>query len=607
MKNKKSFWTGGVIVLWYALIGTQPAVAAVTGTDTNLSAPRQSAPQYTDRLIVKRRGVTQGQRFAPSANTLQALAARAGVTLAFARRMSGGADVLRLPHHMTLAEAGEIAKRLQADPDVEYAEPDRIMRPLLAPGIPNDPRYSEQWHYQVPENDKAGRANLPGAWDITTGSAAVVVAVIDTGLAPHIDISGTDGRVLPGYDFVSDPFVANDAEDGRDSNPSDPGDWVSRDEVRVGCPEADSSWHGTHVAGTIGALSDNGIGVAGVNWQSRLLPVRVLGKCGGYLSDIIDGMRWAAGLLVPDAPPNPHPAHVLNLSMGTPGVCSDGLKKAVDDVLAAGKVIVVAAGNDSGDVMKSAPANCAGVIAVAAVNEKGNLAWYSNFGSGVAISAPGGDADTKVLSTSNEGLTSPAGDTYDVHEGTSMAAAHVTGIVSLMLSVNPDLSPLQIAETLKQTARPFPYENGRNCAIAERGAGIVDAAEAVRAVQAALALPVSSPPTADAGMDQTTSPGMTVTLRGTGTTPNGTIDRYQWRQLSGPPVVLCGADGVEATIAPPLPVGTLTFQFTVQDSAGLVSTDSVSITVEKAGGGAGDVLLLTAAVCLLRYRLRRKL
>src|SRR5690606_6928809 len=177
--------------------------------------------------------------------------------------------------------------------------PDKKMYPLR---LPNDPmmNVTEQWHFFGPSHGSPGGANLPAAWDITVGNPAVTVAVIDTGLVPHADIDDNlldgAGRVLPGYDFVSDPLRANDG-DGRDADPTDPGDWVSAEDITPGSPFEDctppmnSSWHGTHVAGTIGALTDNGVGVAGVNWESRILPVRVLGKCGGYESDVIDGMR----------------------------------------------------------------------------------------------------------------------------------------------------------------------------------------------------------------------------------------------------------------------------------------------------------------------------
>ena len=183
--------------------------------------------------------------------------------------------------------------------DVEYAEPDRILRHTA---IPDDPQYPYQWHYF----DTWG-INAPGAWDITTGSSNVVVAVINTGITNHADLIG---RTLPGYDFIKDTLVANDGN-GRDSDPSDPGDWITASDASgyfIGCDVSDSSWHGTHVAGTIGAATNSlGIGVARASTGCPKSCVRVLGKCGGYDSDIIDGMRWAAGLSV-GVPANPNPA-----------------------------------------------------------------------------------------------------------------------------------------------------------------------------------------------------------------------------------------------------------------------------------------------------------
>ena len=162
---------------------------------------------------------------------------------------------------------------------------------------------------------------------------------------------------MPGYDFIADTFVANDGN-GRDADASDPGDWYAANQCAPGVPGTSSSWHGTHVAGTIGAASDNGSDVAGINWNAKILPVRVLGRCGGYLSDIIDGMRWAAGLAVPGVPPNPNPAGVLNLSLGGPGSCAGGYQDAFNAVDAAGVVAVVAAGNSSANANAYRPANC---------------------------------------------------------------------------------------------------------------------------------------------------------------------------------------------------------------------------------------------------------
>lgn len=467
-----------------------PAVTLAGGiSEGTRLAPKLSG---TDRLIVKFRspavnGKQSAQAVPPSSDKLKAMSGKAGVPLTYLRSMSGGAHVLKLPQPMSESETQNIMRRLRALPEVEYIEPDRLKHHMK---IPNDTQYVNQWHYQA-SSAEAGAVNLPAAWDITTGSSNIVVAVIDTGILPHEDFIG---RTVPGYDFISEDaegifFSANDGS-ARDSDPTDPGDWISDYEhfgitslgLFEGCSPGDSSWHGTHVGGTAGAASDNARGVAGVNWVSKLLPVRVLGKCGGYTSDIVDGMRWAAGLPVAGTPANANPAKVLNLSLGGPGPCSIAEQNAVNEITAAGAVVVVSAGNEESDVATSSPANCSGVIAVAATNRSGSLASYSNFGSLIKIAAPGGETDyfndpNGVLSTLNNGKVLAQSDDYQYYQGTSMAAPHVAGIVSLMLSVNPGLSPAQVLSIIQSSARAFPA--GSSCTTALCGAGIINAAAAV--------------------------------------------------------------------------------------------------------------------------------
>jgi serine protease len=374
----------------------------------------------------------------------------------------------------------KIVDELSALPDVAYAEPDQILFPTF---VPNDTLYSNQWDFF----ESAGGINVQPAWDITTGSSSVVVAIADTGLTNHADLAGrmVSGSVATsGYDFISDSRVANDGN-GRDSNPSDPGDWVSSTESTTlggcfyGCPARNSSWHGTHVAGTIGAIGNNSLGVAGINWNSKLLIVRVLGKCGGYFSDVADGMTWAAGLHVSGVSDNANPARVINLSLGGSGSCSTAFQNTINAIVNAGSVVVVAAGNSNTDVSGFTPANCNGVIAVAATGRTGSRASYSNYGALVKISAPGGSGLDGILSTLNTGTTVPVADTYAYYQGTSMATPHVTGVVSLMFSVNPSLTPAQVLQILQSTARPFP--GGSTCNTSICGSGILDAGAAVLA------------------------------------------------------------------------------------------------------------------------------
>jgi serine protease len=344
----------------------------------------------------------------------------------------------------------------------------------ITPVNPNDPRYTDNSQWNL---NGAWGINAPTAWGITTGSASTVVAVLDSGIAPNDDVNGS--RILPGYDFVSD--VTNNDGTGRDFDPSDPGDYG-------GC--GDSSWHGTHVAGIIGALSNNSTGIAGIDWNARILPVRVMGTCGSATAaDIVAGMRWAAGLSVAGVTSNieANRAKVINVGTSLPGVACTAYQADIDAIIAAGVVIVAPAGDTyptGADASNNFPANCNGVISVAATDAQGNLATYSNYGSIVKISAPGGgNGQGDVLSTSNTGTTTPnsvGGTVYTSAEGTSMAAAHVSGVVSLMFAANPLITPSQVIQILQKTAKAFQTLGSPLCTTSICGSGIVDAGEAVR-------------------------------------------------------------------------------------------------------------------------------
>ncbi|WP_323123406.1 S8 family peptidase [Burkholderia alba] len=430
-----------------------------------------------DRVLAARQSRVSARSFGAGASAAPGNAADPAAGVRVKREMSGGATVLSLQRHVTAAEAEALAKDFAADGAVEYAEPDARMRAFLTP---NDTRYSEQWGYFNP----VGGANLPQAWDVTTGSDKVVVAVVDTGYRPHADLAA---NLLPGYDFITDVDGANDGG-GRDADASDPGDWLTQQEVddpngpfyRCNVDQngntypSDSSWHGTHVAGTVGAVTNNGDGVAGISWKGKILPVRVLGKCGGTLSDIADGMRWAAGLSVPGAPANPYPAKVLNFSLGgRASTCSRTYQNAINEVTAKGAAVVVAAGNNGASVANTQPANCQGVITVGATDSNGKRASFSNYGAAVKISAPG----VGILSTLNAGKKSPGQDSYASYNGTSMATPHVAGTVALMFAVNPALTPAQVLQKLQATARRFP--SGSGCTTSTCGAGLLDAGAAV--------------------------------------------------------------------------------------------------------------------------------
>lgn len=545
------------VALFILALVPWPAIQAdVTGENAGASA---LSVDYTDRLIVKLRDQNPAlQAVALNTERLRTLSTSAGVALLPLRSMSWSAQVMQLPERMSPQQAGIIAQKLAAHPDVVYAEPDRRVQ-LMA--IPNDGRFPNQWHYMAP-NIEPGGVNLPAAWDSTTGDAAIVVAVIDTGILRHVEL---DGRTVPGYDFISDAATANDG-DGRDNDPSDPGDWVTNAESNAtsgpfeGCDVTDSSWHGTHISGTIGAATNNGQGVAGINWVSRVLPVHTLGKCGGFLSDVIDGARWAAGLAVPGVPVNNNPAQVLNLSLGATGSCSRALQSAIDDVVGVGSVMVVPSGNGGTDVTDNSPANCNGVITAGATTRSGDRASYSNFGSLVDVSAPGGqlrfinDPDG-ILSTLNTGDTAPVADDYRYIQGTSFASSQVSGIVSLMLSANPALTPAEVSSGVQGSARAFPAES--DCTRARCGAGIINAATAIKLAQIGQTVIVTA--TGPEAVEENSDPGV-FTLSRTGDTSSALTVAYtlggsavngdDYALLPGSIVLAAGAATADITVTP---------------------------------------------------------
>lgn len=418
----------------------------------------------------------------------QVLASEPSLRLSSRRAAAASAQVLRFERPLTHDQAQALAARLAAHRQVAWAVPDTRERRLQALAPPNDPYYpgfTQQWWLQPVQGSDGlplvqRLRGVPGfltAWtQRTVGSASSRVAVLDNGITAHPELVG---RVLPGYDLVADSAFSNDG-DGRDADPSDPGDWVdaadrARDPASFGsCALQDSSWHGTAIAGMLFANTDNGAGSAAMNWQGRVLPVRVAAKCGADVSDIIDGMRWAAGLEVCKrsdsngicqelAPANPYPARVINISFGGTGAC-DPYQPAINELRALGVVVVAAAGNEW--TTPTRPAKCPGVVGVAALNRDGFKSNYSNFGAELAasgIATVGGDdadgawaalADNGLLTIGNTGDTVPAAHGYFQYFGTSFSAPVVAGAVSLMLSVNPNLTYDQIVDGLRRSARP---------------------------------------------------------------------------------------------------------------------------------------------------------
>ena len=443
----------------------------------------QSSDRH-DRFIVKYRDGSAERADVSAARTgVSRAAAGRALKLNHVRRMTLGADVVRTDRKLDRVEAESLMRQIAADPNVEYVEVDKINHAFLTP---NDTNFSQQFGFGT----GAGGTYATQAWDVTSGAGSVV-AVLDTGITSHSDLSA---NILPGYDFIVDTAVSNDGN-GRDSNPADPGDWTTG---QCG-PASNSSWHGTHVAGTIAAVTNNAKGVAGMAYNAKIVPVRVLGTCGGYDSDIADGMIWASGGTVAGVPANANPAEVINLSLGGSGACSATTQAAINSAVSRGTTLVIAAGNSNVNVSGASPANCLNVVAVGATTSTGARSSFSNYGAGIDVAAPG----STIMSTMNAGTTSPGAENYVNYSGTSMATPHVAGIVALMQAVaTTPKTPAQIESLLKSTARAFPVAQTQL-----NGSGIANAKAAVDAVNGV------TPPGAQTytnGVDYTISDNATV-------------------------------------------------------------------------------------------------
>lgn len=602
-----------------------------------------------------------------SASRAAALGERVGVPL------SGGAlasERVQVMHARGISSA-ELARRLATQSDVEYAEPD-VRHRRTAP--PNDPRYASglggngpavgQWYLRAPAGAVVSSIDVEPAWDVTAGSTSVVVAVLDTGVRfDHDDMLrvANGGKLLPGYDMVDEDdtnvFLSANDGNGRDADPSDPGDWVSSADIANsdglfdGCDVESSSWHGTQTASLVGALTDNGLGMASVGRNVRVLPVRVLGKCGGYTADIAAGIRWAAGIAVPGVPANPNPAKVINLSLGGEGACSSVYRDAVNEAVAAGAVIVVSAGNSSGHAV-SQPANCSSVIAVTGLRHVGTKVGFADVGPEVALAAPGGNCVNTgandpclypIITATNAGTTTPlAGssvytDAFNIAVGTSFSAPLVAGTAGLMFSARPELAVADVRALLQGTSRTFPTTGGSAgisachapnssdqaecyCTTTTCGAGMLDAGAAVAAADRGLLARISlgnNAPRAEVELTLSAATSYVITGR--------TLATYQWALVDGGGIVsaIANASGPTATVTP-TGSGRFTVQLTVTDSSGAQSTSNRSVDVlpvvsnpplitgDGGGGGGGALGLawlagLAAAVLALQWQRKRRL
>ena len=384
---------------------------------------------------------------------------------------------VKLSDKLTVNQVKEFISTLEAANGIESVEPDMHMTAVdnassEDSNVPDDQYFSKQWDM----TSGSYGVNATNAWSQSTGKG-VTVAVIDTGiLSNHPDF---EGQLLPGYDFISDPARARD-NDGYDADPSDEGDWIEQGDCSSeggASKDQTSSWHGSHVAGTIAARTNNKNGVAGVAPDAKIVPVRVLGRCGSTSADTIDAVTWASGGKVNGVPDNENPARIINMSIGGTGSCPRFFQKTIDAAVARGSIIVAAAGNDDQDVRNVAPAGCKNVITVGASTKTGARSSFSNYGTGVDISAPGGQIDAAengILSLADKSTKAPQDPDYAIMMGTSQATPHVSGTVALMLALNPDLKAEEVVTILQNTATPMAECDRKAC-----GAGIVNAAAAV--------------------------------------------------------------------------------------------------------------------------------
>jgi serine protease len=654
---------------------TTPARAAVPEWNPVRTHPVQLGPEAS-RLVVGFRATASNSvvkavkprmraqsikivQAMTSAADVAGLAQRAGLGVARSRQMTPSVHVLFLQKTLYGADVTTVLKKLRTDPAVQFADVDQRR---YAHSVPDDPLFvptagtsGGQWFMQTPSaaiitaggiaTQDLSATDAVSAWTITTGSSGTVIADVDTGVRfDHPDLlragfdssqAGFGGRLLPGYDFVDQDYnpntaaalgtflIANDG-DGWDPDPSDPGDWINRTDQQdtllfptATCAVQDSSWHGTRVVGVLGALTNNGIGVAGMTWNPYILPVRALGKCGGYDSDIIAGMQWAAGVPLSGVPDNPYPADIINLSLGGSGACPSAYQTVIDTLATMGVLVVVSAGNESGPV--DAPGNCSGVLAVAGLRNAGTKVGYSSFGPEVAVAAPAGNCVTSsggcfrpIDTTVNSGLTTPGANGYtdqlNANLGTSFSAPIVSGIAALMRAVNANLTPAQLISRIKSSATAFPANTGTpplpvcpnvdsvsgecSCVPGQCGAGMVNALSAVNAALNPIA-------TISAGGSNTV-----FDAGGSAAACSQTIASYAWT-ASGGVSITSGANASKVTVASTGSAGTLMLRVTdaaghMDGSAGVSfsATGAATVNAPSSAGTAATACPTPLAVTL---------
>jgi serine protease len=577
-------------------VRAQPAVAAAATSGTHRILVKLRTTSATTAARAQAQSIVNSQQARVTISALQGLAARSNLMLLKSHQISEGLHAVQVSVAAGESLTTTLAK-LRADPAVEYAEADQRR---FAHAVPNDPLYTGQWYEQ---NTQPAAVDAMTAWDTSTGRSDIVIADLDTGVRfDHPDLGAAAGnRLISGYDFISDPAVANDG-DGRDADPSDPGDFVTQADANMatftGCTVENSSWHGTRTAGILGAISNNATGIAGMTWQPKILVVRVLGKCGGLDSDILDAMRWAAGLHVDGVPDNTHPAQIINMSLGAVGSCTAAQQTVIDEVVAKGVLIVASAGNEGGPV--DSPANCNGVAAISGLRNIGTKVGFSSLGPQVTVSAPAGNCVNatgaclfSIDTTTNNGTTIPGTNGYtdqlNPNLGTSFSAPIASGIAALMLGVNSNLRSAQLIARLREGAKAFPVSSDAtvpnchvptsandlqtaecNCTTQTCGAGMANAPGSVKAALrpiAAIAVPA------------TVTAGQNVTLSGAGSAAacGHTITTYAWTNVSSSTNPIQGGNTASAVVVAPTS-GSYTLRLTVTDDAGRQDTADVIVS-----------------------------
>lgn len=560
--------TSVLVLLWLSVFAGQ--ALAQTGESDRFVLKLVGAVELSSSPTVRRLEI-EGER-------IQEVLDRNGVDAVWLRAGSLGSHVLEWGERVRVTDRQALINRMASDPEVEYVFEDKLVQPMVTP---NDTRFNDQW--AIRSAGSVASVRFDDAWEVTRGSADVVVAVVDTGVV--FNTPELAGRLLAGYDFISNVETGNDG-DGRDADASDPGDWVEASDLSSstfdGCSIEDSSWHGTFIAAQVAANTNNGSRVAGADWNAKILPVRVSGKCRAYSSDLFDGMLWAAGIAVPAVPTNPTPADVINVSLGADTACNGFHQSVMNQINSAGTVIVAAAGN--GGAQPFLPANCADVLAVGALDRDGSRAFYSAIGSGVDFAAPGGFSEG-LLGIGNSGTKGPGVSQLVVNTGTSFSAPYAAAAAALVKQVNSNLSSAQIRQILIDTTRDFVSPTGIACAPSDGkktcdcnvntcGAGMLDASGAV--AQARTAIPVANGAASINGSSLVLDGSLSKVSSGR------TVASYAWTQISGTSVLEGTSSSSQVNLTTPSGTSDLVFRLTVTDSVGETHT---TLAAQRSGSG----------------------